>query len=45
MTSPKPLTIRLHDSDNVVVARTEISTGTEIVEEKITCISSGFFRP
>ena len=38
MTSPKPLTVRLHDSDNVVVARTEIPAGTEIAEEKITCI-------
>ncbi len=38
MTGSKPLTFRLHDSDNVVVARTEILAGTEIVEEKITCI-------
>ena len=38
MTSSKPLTIRLHDSDNVVVARTEISAGTEIAGEKIICI-------
>jgi altronate hydrolase len=38
MTRPIPLTIRLHDSDNVVVARAEISAGTEIAEEKITCI-------
>lgn len=38
MNGPKPLTIRLHDTDNVVVARTEIPAGTEIVEEKITCI-------
>ena len=37
MTSPKPLTIRLHDTDNVVVARNDIPAGTEIAEEKITC--------
>jgi altronate hydrolase len=39
MTSSKPLTIRLHDSDNVVVARTEIAAGTKIAGEKMTCIN------
>ena len=37
MTTPKSLTIRLHDSDNVVVAREDIPAGTEITEEKFTC--------
>ena len=37
MTTPKSLTIRLHDSDNVVVAREDIPAGTEIKEEKFTC--------
>jgi altronate hydrolase len=38
MTTPKPLSIRLHDSDNVVVARNDIPAGTEIAEENITCV-------
>jgi altronate hydrolase len=37
MTIRKPLTIRLHDGDNVVVARVNLSAGTEISEETITC--------
>ncbi|UCE53105.1 MAG: altronate dehydratase [Desulfobacterales bacterium] len=37
MTTSKPLTIRLHNSDNVVVARVDIDAGTEISEEGITC--------
>ncbi len=43
MTSPKPLTIRLHDSDNVVVARSDIPAGTGIAEEKITCVDDVSF--
>lgn len=31
------LTIRLNNSDNVVVARVDIPAGTEVPEEKITC--------
>jgi altronate hydrolase len=38
MTTSKPLTIRLHDKDNVVVARVSLSAGTEISEETITCM-------
>lgn len=38
MTTKKPLTIRLHDADNVVVARVNLSAGTEISEENITCL-------
>ncbi|MFW9804885.1 MAG: UxaA family hydrolase, partial [Candidatus Thorarchaeota archaeon] len=38
MTTSKPLTIRLHDKDNVVVARVNLSAGTEISEETITCM-------
>ena len=38
MTPPKSLTIRLHDSDNVVVARCDIASGSEIAEENVTCI-------
>ena len=38
MTTSKLLTIRLHDSDNVAVARMDLSVGTEIPEEKITCV-------
>jgi len=37
MTSLKPLTIRLHDSDNVVVASADMPAGTEIMEAQITC--------
>jgi altronate hydrolase len=36
MTTKKPLTIRLHDKDNVVVARVNLSAGTEISAEAIT---------
>ena len=36
MTVPKPLTIRLHNSDNVVVARVDIPAGTQIAEEQFT---------
>ena len=38
MTHHKPLTIRLHDSDNVVVAGGNISAGAVIAEENITCV-------
>ena len=37
MTNLKSLTIRLHDSDNVVVARNDIEAGNALVEEKIVC--------
>ena len=37
MTNLKSLTIRLHDSDNVVVARNDIEAGNALVEEKIFC--------
>jgi altronate hydrolase len=37
MSIQNQLTIRLNSSDNVVVARVDISAGTEIPEEKITC--------
>jgi len=37
MTAQNQLTIRLNNSDNVVVARTDISAGTEVPEEKIIC--------
>lgn len=36
MTEPRPLTIRLHNTDNVVVARVNIPAGTQITEEQIT---------
>ena len=38
MTHRKPLTVRLHDSDNVVVALRNIKVGTVIGEEKITSV-------
>ena len=38
MTNTKPRTIRLHASDNVVVARDDIPAATDIAEEKITCV-------
>jgi altronate hydrolase len=38
MTTSKPLTIRLHASDNVAVARMDLAVGTAIPEEKITCL-------
>ena len=34
MTARNQLTIRLHNSDNVVVAHSNIPAGTEIPEEK-----------
>jgi altronate hydrolase len=37
MNQSDKLTTRLHVDDNVVVARVEISTGTEIPEENIVC--------
>ena len=37
MTAQNQLTIRLHNSDNVVVARRDIPAGTEVPEENITC--------
>ena len=37
MTAQYQLTIRLNNSDNVVVARTDIPVGTEVPEEKIIC--------
>jgi altronate hydrolase len=43
MKRPKSLTIRLHDSDNVVVARNDIPAGTEIAEEKIVCVDDVSF--
>ncbi len=44
MTASHPLTIRLHKSDNVIVARVDIAAGTPIPQEQITCrgsVSSG----
>jgi altronate hydrolase len=38
MNEKRPLGIRLHDSDNVVVARVNLPAGAEISEEKITCL-------
>jgi altronate hydrolase len=43
MTTSKPKTIRLHDSDNVAVARMDLAVGTEIAQEKITCVDSVAF--
>lgn len=37
MTAQNQLTIRLNNSDNVVVARADIPAGTEVPEEKIFC--------
>jgi altronate hydrolase len=37
MTAQNQLTIRLNNSDNVVVARVDIPVGTEVPEEKFTC--------
>ncbi len=37
MTAQNQLTIRLNNSDNVVVARIDIPAGTDVPEEKITC--------
>ena len=36
MTASHPLTIRLHNSDNVVVARVDIPARTKIPEEQVT---------
>jgi altronate hydrolase len=44
MTASHPLTIRLHKSDNVIVARVDIAAETPIPQEQITCrdsVSSG----
>jgi altronate hydrolase len=38
MTTTKPLIIRLHESDNVVIARMDLAVGTAIPHEKITCL-------
>jgi altronate hydrolase len=38
MTTTKPLIIRLHKSDNVVIARTDLAPRTVIPQEKITCL-------
>ena len=37
-TEARPLTIRLHPDDNVVIARTSIGRGSEIVEERVVTI-------
>jgi altronate hydrolase len=37
MTAQNQLTIRLNNSDNVVVARVDIPAGNEVAQEKITC--------
>jgi arabinonate dehydratase len=39
MSKSTVLTIRLHDADNVVVAREEIAAGSKIAEENITCLN------
>jgi altronate hydrolase len=38
MTTTKPHIIRLHASDNVVIARTDLAPGTVIPQEEITCL-------
>ena len=38
MTTAKPLIIRLHESDNVVIARMDLAVGTAVPQEKITCL-------
>ena len=38
MTISKPLTIRLHEADNVVVAREDLSAGTKIPAENVICL-------
>ncbi len=40
MADPAPLTIRLHETDNVVVARADILAGTEIPGEGVTAGAS-----
>jgi altronate hydrolase len=40
MTTPIPITIRLHSCDNVVVAREDITGGTEIPGEGIVCLDA-----
>ena len=37
MTATHPFTIRLHNSDNVVVARVDIPAGTKVPEEQVIC--------
>ncbi len=39
MTASKQLTIRLNNTDNVVVSRVDIPSGAEISEEQITCLN------
>lgn len=39
MTAAKSFTIRLHDADNVVVARSDIPAGTGIAEEHVTSVN------
>ena len=39
MSEPKPMTIRLNETDNVVVARVEIMSGTEVPEEGVNAQS------
>ena len=39
MTDAKPITIRLNAADNVVVARTDILPGTEILGEGISALT------
>ena len=38
MTPTEPFIIRLHESDNVVIARMDLAAGTAILQEKITCL-------
>ena len=38
MKTTQPLVIRLHESDNVVIARMDLAAGTAIPQEKITCL-------
>jgi altronate hydrolase len=40
MTTTKPFIIRLHKSDNVVIARMDLAAGTAIPQEKITCLDA-----
>ena len=40
MADPAPLTIRLHESDNVLVARADILPGTEIPGEGMTALAA-----
>ena len=40
MSMLRPLTIRLHHLDNVVVAQAELEAGTKIPAENIICVDS-----